>query len=98
MVGIVDLKLDSEGASRRSARDFEALMIGNMLKTVRESSLGSGWGTEDQAGSVALEMAEQQISQMMASQGGLGLARLISKGLEQKPSASQTLGPPVSKS
>ena len=61
-------------------------MIGQLLKSVRESSFGGGWGTEDKAGDGALEMAEQQMSQMMASSGGLGLARLITSGLEQRVS------------
>ena len=59
-------------------------MIGQMLKSVRESSFGGGWGTTDQSGDVALEMAEQQMAQMLASNGGLGLAKLISQGLEKR--------------
>ena len=88
---------DTPEKLQKAAKDFEALMIGQMLKSVRESSFGGGWGTGDQSGEVALEMAEQQMSQMLASNGGLGLARLITKGLEQRLATPAT-APPESKS
>ena len=94
---------DTPEKLQKAAKEFEALIIGQMLKSVRESSFGGGWGTQDQAGDVALEMAEQQMSQMLASNGGLGLARLITKGLEQRlaatpPSQLKFEPPPASKS
>jgi Rod binding domain-containing protein len=67
---------------KKAAEDFEALLIGQMLKSVRESST-SGWANADQAGGAALDLAEQKIAQMIASNGGLGLARLISSGLDR---------------
>ena len=77
----------SESAAKvhKAAQDFEAIIIGQMLKSARESSFGGGgWGTGgDPAGDVAIEMAEQQMAQMLASNGGLGLARIVSKGLEK---------------
>jgi peptidoglycan hydrolase FlgJ len=80
---------DSPEKIRKAATDFEALMIGQMLKSVRESSFGGGWGTEDQTSSPAIDLAEQQIAQMLAANGGLGLARLIAKGLDQKKTQNQ---------
>ena len=81
----------------KAAKEFEAVIIGQMLKSVRESSFGGGWGTQDQSGDVALEMAEQQMSQMMAANGGFGLARLITQGLQQRLSTSTaTALPPPS--
>ena len=64
-----------------SAKQFEALMIGQMLKSARESS-GGGWlGNEDdqddQTGSLVMEMAEQGFSQAMAARGGLGIAKMV---------------------
>lgn len=84
---------DSPAKIHKAAQDFEALMIGQMLKSVRESSFGGGWGTSgsDQAGDIGLEMAEQQMAQMLATNGGLGLASIISKGLEQR---AASLAPP----
>jgi flagellar protein FlgJ len=72
---------DSPEKIQKAAKDFEALLIGQMLKSVRESSFGGGWGTSDQSGDVALDMAEQQLAQLMASNGGLGLAKVITQGL-----------------
>jgi len=64
----------AEGA----AKQFEALMIAQMLRTARED-------TEDQdsSASTMLDVAGQQFSQVLANNGGLGLAKLIVKGLNQ---------------
>ena len=60
---------------RDAAQQFEALLLGQILRAARESS---GAGTSD----CALEYAEQQFAAVMARNGGLGLASLIVKGLE----------------
>lgn len=66
---------------RESAEAFEALLIGQMLKSAREA--GGGWfgGGEDQAASTATGMAEEHLAQTLASQGGLGLASMVMKGV-----------------
>lgn len=66
---------------KESARQFEALLIGQMLKSVRES--GGSWlgGGEDESASAAIGMAEEQLAQALAAQGGLGLAAMAMKGL-----------------
>lgn len=70
---------------RDAASQFEALLIGQMLRSVRESGSGAWGGTEDDdSGSAMLDMAEQQMAQVMASAGGLGLAKLVVGGLKQK--------------
>jgi Rod binding domain-containing protein len=69
---------------KQAAEDFEGLIIGQMLQSVRESAL-SGWKDEsDQAGAIALEMAESQLARVMASQGGLGIARTLQSSLGQQ--------------
>lgn len=73
---------------RQASEDFEALLIGQMLQSMRESAL-SGWQeTEDQSGAIALEMAESQLARMMATSGGLGLARTLRNSLQREPAAS----------
>ena len=62
---------------RDAAQQFEALLLGQILRAARETS---GAGTSD----CALEYAEQQFAAVMARNGGLGLASLIVKGLEQQ--------------
>jgi Rod binding domain-containing protein len=61
-----------------AAKQFEALMIAQMLRTAREN-------TEDQdsSASTMIDLADQQFSQVLANNGGLGLAKLIVKGLNQ---------------
>jgi len=61
-----------------AAKQFEALMIAQMLRTAREN-------TEDQdsSGSTMLDLADQQFSQVLANNGGLGLAKLVVKGINQ---------------
>lgn len=78
-----------------AARQFEALMIGQILKTARESS--EGWlGTgEDHAGELALEMAEQQFAQAMSARGGLGIAKLVTADLERGAAKASSSGSPA---
>jgi Rod binding domain-containing protein len=58
------------------AKQFEALMIAQMLRTARED-------TEDgnSSSSTMLDVADQQFSQVLANNGGLGLAKLVVKGI-----------------
>lgn len=64
-----------------TAVQFEALLAGQIFASMRES--GGGWlgGGEDQAGATMVEFAEQHLAQVLAEQGGFGLARLIEQGL-----------------
>ena len=75
-------KQDSPAKVQDAARQFEALLIGQLLKSVRES--GTGWlgGGADAAGSTATEYAEQHLATVLAQQGGLGIAGLLAKGLK----------------
>ena len=83
---------DSPEKIKDAAQQFEALMIGQFLKTAREASgSGGGWlGTgEDETGQIPMEMAEQQLAMTMAKQGGFGLTKTITRDLELS-SASKT--------
>jgi len=67
-----------------AAKQFEALLIGQMMKSMGEAEggwLGSGG---DQSGSSAMEYAQETFAQSLASKGGLGLASMVVKGLQQK--------------
>ncbi len=70
-----------------AARQFEALMIGQMLKGAREAGSSEGWlGTgEDSSGTSVMEFAEQQFAQLMAAGGGMGLAKMVVEHLEPAP-------------
>src|ERR1700733_763137 len=69
------------------AKQFEALMIGQILKSAREAS-GGGWlGNEtdqdDQTGSLVMELGEQGLAQALAAHGGLGIAKMVTASLER---------------
>lgn len=66
---------------RDAAQQFEALLIGEMLKATHQES--SGWlgDSEDAAGQQAIALAEEHLAKALAAQGGLGLARTIEKQL-----------------
>ena len=67
-----------------AAQQFEALLLGQILRSFRESSEGGWLGSGSGASGCATEFAEQHLAQMMAQQGGLGLSNLITQGLERE--------------
>jgi flagellar protein FlgJ len=68
--------------ARDAAQQFEALLIGQLLRSARPA--GSGWlGSEDSSGECATDYAEQQFAAVLARSGGLGLTDLITKGLQK---------------
>ena len=77
---------DSPERIADAARQFEALLVGQILKSIRESE-GSSWlGTgADQSGESAMAMAEEQFASAISKSGGLGLANTISASLARKP-------------
>lgn len=78
---------DSPESIKKAASQFEALLVGEIMKSTREAD-GSGWlGTDDdEAGSTMSDLSEQQFSQALAAGGGLGLAKIISAGLTKTAS------------
>jgi len=76
------------------AKQFEALMIGQVLKAARESSDG-GWLSDgdDQTGDLTLELGEQSLSQAMASRGTFGIAKLVTDSLKRHDSTTASSGP-----
>src|SRR5688572_22742081 len=76
-----------------AARQFEALLIGFMLKSVREGS-SSSWldSGQDSAASSATGYAEEHFAQALAASGGLGLAKTITASLEDQARAKTASG------
>jgi len=77
-----------------AATQFEALIIGQVLKAARESS-DKGWlGTgEDQTSDMAMEMAEQGLAQGLAAQGGLGIAKMVTAHLRRHEATAASSAP-----
>ena len=74
-----------------AAKQFEALLVSQMLKSTREASAG-GWSgsSEDHAGDSMIDMAEQQISKLLTAGSGLGLAKMVVQGLSQQQGIKKT--------
>lgn len=70
-----------------AARQFEGLMLAQLLRSMRSSE--KGWlGTgEDETSDSMMELAEEQLARTMAEQGGIGLASMVVEGFE-KPSGT----------
>jgi flagellar protein FlgJ len=65
-----------------AAQQFEALLMGQIMRSARSSS---GWlgDDADPSAECATDYAEQQFAAVIAQQGGLGLADMVAKGLER---------------
>ncbi len=74
-----------------AATQFEALLIGEMLKSVREAS-DDGWlgGGSDSSAESAYGVAESQLAQTIAAHGGFGLAKTIRRSLENGKNTTPT--------
>jgi peptidoglycan hydrolase FlgJ len=68
-----------------AAQQFEALLVGEMLKSARESG---SWGlTEedsDPGGDTLSGMAESQFANALAKSGGLGLSHMIEQSVSRQ--------------
>lgn len=63
-----------------TAKQFEAVMAGEVLKAARASSQGGWLGLsdgDDQTGEMQVELAEQGLAQGLASSGALGIAKMV---------------------
>ena len=68
----------------RAATDFEALLIGQMLRSARESlEIDSPDSDGADQNSAVMELGEQQFAQSLAHSGGLGIAKMIVAGLSK---------------
>jgi Rod binding domain-containing protein len=96
--GAIDSGANSSKPSKlhAAAQQFEALVIGEMLRSERESSsdaAGSGgWlgAGEDSGSDSAMDLAEGHLSNALAAGGGLGLARMIEKTMTHADSPSRS--------
>jgi Rod binding domain-containing protein len=74
-----------------AAQQFEALLLGQLLKSASSDANG-GWlgtGDEDQAGMQAMEIAQEQFAGALAARGGLGLAQMVMSQLGKDPGTTK---------
>jgi len=75
---------DDPAKIRKSAIDFEAMLLNQMLRSAREAGDGgltAGGSGDNQANSSLVELGEQQFAQALASSGGFGIAKMVVAGL-----------------
>jgi Rod binding domain-containing protein len=78
------------GKIRGAAQQFEALLLGQILHSAHDSD--SGWlgSGGDSSSDCATDFAEEQLANTFAQHGGLGLAKMITEGLQRESSARRT--------
>ncbi len=64
-----------------AAEQFEALLLGQMLRSAHETSEGDD---ADSSSDTMLDVANQQFAQLLAKSGGVGMAKMIVKGLNDE--------------
>jgi flagellar protein FlgJ len=72
-----------------AARQFEALLLAHLLRTMREA----GQSEEEKqqgisGGQTYLEIAEQQLAAALADRGGFGIARMLVRNLDRSTEVS----------
>lgn len=77
---------DKEQALRAVAKQFEAIMMQQMLKSSRETSFDDGGFSEGESSSMDSyrEWRDEQLSQNLSTKGSLGLADMLVKQLLPK--------------
>ena len=73
-----DAARDAQGSLDEVARQFESLLMGQMLRSMRQASLGEGVLDNDQS-LFYRDMFDQQLSLHLAKSGGMGLAEAIKR-------------------
>jgi flagellar protein FlgJ len=79
-----DSKSGDKAKLKDAAGKFEAMLIAQMLKSARKTDSGGWSGESDQSASSMMDMAEQQLADMLGAQGGLGIAQMVVRQLGPK--------------
>ncbi len=82
-----------EGSLQEAARQFEALLLGQMLRQMREAQKVEGGLFDSPALDQYQQMMDQQLAQDLARRGGIGLARFIARQLSEPPAPQSPSGP-----
>jgi Rod binding domain-containing protein len=75
-----------------AAREFEALLIAQLLKTARQAGEALSEQSKQTGVEGYLELAEEHIARVMAQRGAFGISQLVTKGLDQ---TGERLGEPT---
>ena len=73
---------------KKSAQEFEAVLLRQMLRELRSSSLSDA---SKSSNSNYLEMADEQMANNLAAQGGFGFGSAMAKQMLQQVQAAQLI-------
>ena len=62
---------------KEAAEAFEALFVGQLLKSAREARGSEGSGEDDNSCNSLMELADEHMAQQISRSGGCGLAKAI---------------------
>lgn len=86
-------KTSPQQATRQAAQQFEAMFMNMLLKSMREA-LPNSDPLASSAGKTFTGMLDSELAQKLAAGKGLGLADVMVRQLERKPSATPTAASP----
>lgn len=89
--------LNSPGAIKEAAKQFESLFMRELIKSMREATMKSGM-LESPGGDLGADLLDQQLAVQMSGMPG-GLSEMIARQLSQQTAApeSDTITPPEPK-
>ena len=73
---------------KQSAQDFEAVLLRQMLKEIRSSALAE---TNKGSNSTYLDMADEQMANQLASQGGFGFGKAMADQMLKQVQAAKLI-------
>ena len=73
--GLLHRPKDDPAKIVKAATDFEALLLAQILKAARAGD------DQNQDSTTMIDLGEQQFAQVLATNGGLGIARMVTAGL-----------------
>ena len=73
---------------KQSAQDFEAILLRQMLKEIRSSALAE---TNKGSNSTYLDMADEQMANQLASQGGFGFGKAMADQMLKQVQAAKLI-------
>ena len=78
--------------ARRACKDFESILLYHMLCSMRQAFDSGGDSDGDFGGDVFKSMIDEELSLALARAGGIGLSRLMERGLGISEAAAGTAG------
>lgn len=75
---------------KQSAQDFEAVLLRQLLREVRSSSLSD---SSKSSNSTYLQMADEQLANQLAAQGGFGFGKSMAEQMLKQVQAAKLITP-----